>query len=153
PPRQKCYLVAALGSLLEEERIDSRVWSVPTAADGQGASEAMAAVADALALQIAADGKLQQLQSRLDAQTRVAEQAGEEVSRRGAEVAELGGQLAQLGETDGWQSRLDAQARVAEQAAEEVSRRGAELAELRGQLAQLAETAGWQSRLDAQARV
>src|SRR5439155_2033588 len=99
PAAQKSYLVAALGSLSAEEHAGRRTWVVPAAVESPDASEAMAAVADALALRIAADGKLHQLQPQLAVQTRAAEQAVAEVRQRDAELAELRGQLVEVGES------------------------------------------------------
>jgi glycosyltransferase involved in cell wall biosynthesis len=149
PSAQKCYLVAALGSLSAEEHAGRRSWTAPIAADSPETSEAIAALADALALRIAADGKLQHVQAQLDAQTaqlaaqtEAAEQAAEVARRREAETGELRAQLARLGETAAQtEAELRESARRAEAALREVqserARAAVETEALRRRLAKI----------------
>jgi GT2 family glycosyltransferase/SAM-dependent methyltransferase/glycosyltransferase involved in cell wall biosynthesis len=66
PKAQKCYLVAALGSVLKEvPEIPYNIWTLPPLAEDTRQAEINAALADALALRVGAERRLNQLQVKV----------------------------------------------------------------------------------------
>ncbi len=64
-PAQACYLVAGLGSVIEEDKPVPAPWQTYAGTDGTRLNELTAALADLLALRLSADARIRQLESEL----------------------------------------------------------------------------------------
>jgi 2-polyprenyl-3-methyl-5-hydroxy-6-metoxy-1,4-benzoquinol methylase/glycosyltransferase involved in cell wall biosynthesis len=86
PDFQKAYLVAALGSLTPETTPAPAVWSRLPLGEDRKAAEMGAALADALALRIGAEGQFAKVQGLLEMQAAQARREAEEADGRALEA-------------------------------------------------------------------
>ncbi|MBC8492492.1 MAG: methyltransferase domain-containing protein [Chloroflexi bacterium] len=99
PKDQKCYLVAALGSVSTGVSEISHIWTKPSLAESMHRPEIAAILADTLALRIGAERRLNELQGQLAEKEQAARALTAQVTERVAAVQDLQAQAAEREET------------------------------------------------------
>ena len=83
PQAQKGYLVAALGSVRKDDRVESKKWSISSFKESFSQAELTAAIADSLALRLSADKRL----AEIEPERQLLQRERQEIERWRAEVA------------------------------------------------------------------